>query len=91
MKIQEVMMKQLCCLAWDQVTKEYPLTSSYTDSIGTQLSGLLPPSRSSAYASPQALLVLPPPSSGSSVQPHCYAPVCIYTRILAEFPPSTDN
>ena len=29
MKIQEVMMKQLGCLAWDQVTEEYPITSSY--------------------------------------------------------------
>ena len=59
--------------------------------VGRQTSGPLRPSKTSAYASPQALLVLPPPSSGSSVQPHCYAPVCIYTRILAEFPPSTDN
>ena len=29
MKIQEVMMKQLGCLTWDQVTEEYPVTSSY--------------------------------------------------------------
>ena len=29
MKIQEVMMKQLGCLTWDQVTEEYPITSSY--------------------------------------------------------------
>ena len=29
MKIQEVMMKQLGCLTWDQVTEEYPNTSSY--------------------------------------------------------------
>ena len=29
MKIQEVMMKQLGCLTWDQVTKDYPTTSSY--------------------------------------------------------------
>ena len=29
MKIQEVMMKQLGCLTWDQVTKEYQLTPSY--------------------------------------------------------------
>ena len=85
MKIQEVMMKQLCCLAWDQVTKEYPLTSSYTDSIGTQLSGLLPPSRSSAYASPQALLVQPPLLSDSSTRPHRSPPVCIYKKISVEF------
>ena len=29
MKIQEVMMKQLSCLTSDQVTEEYPITSSY--------------------------------------------------------------
>ena len=29
MKIQDVMMKQLSCLTWDQVIKEYPITSSY--------------------------------------------------------------
>ena len=29
MKIQEVMMKQLGCLTWDQVIEEYPITSSY--------------------------------------------------------------
>ena len=29
MKIQEVMMKQLGCLTWGQVTEEYPITSSY--------------------------------------------------------------
>ena len=29
MKIQEVMMKQLGCLSWEQVTEEYPITSSY--------------------------------------------------------------
>ena len=29
MKIQEDMMKQLGCLTWDQVTEEYPITSSY--------------------------------------------------------------
>ena len=29
MKIQEVMMKQLGCITWDQVTEDYPLTSSY--------------------------------------------------------------
>ena len=29
MKIQEVMMKQLGCLSWEQVTEEYPVTSSY--------------------------------------------------------------
>ena len=29
MKIQEVMMKQLRCLTWDQVTEECPITSSY--------------------------------------------------------------
>ena len=29
MKIQEVMMKQLGCLTWAQVTEEYPITSSY--------------------------------------------------------------
>ena len=28
-KIQEVMMKQLECSTWDQVTEEYPTTSSY--------------------------------------------------------------
>ena len=28
MKIQEVMMKQLGCLTWDQVTEEYPITST---------------------------------------------------------------
>ena len=29
MKIQEVMMKQLGCITWEQVTEDYPLTSSY--------------------------------------------------------------
>ena len=29
MKIQEVMMKQLGCVTWEQVTEDYPLTSSY--------------------------------------------------------------
>ena len=29
MKIQEVMMKQLGCLTWEQVAEDYPLTSSY--------------------------------------------------------------
>ena len=29
MKIQEVMMKQLGSLTWEQVTEEYPITSSY--------------------------------------------------------------
>ena len=29
MKIQEVMMKQLGCVNWEQVTEDYPLTSSY--------------------------------------------------------------
>ena len=29
MKIREGMMKQLSCLTWDHVTKEYPITSSY--------------------------------------------------------------
>ena len=29
MEIQEVMMKQLGCLSWDQVTEDYPTTSSY--------------------------------------------------------------
>ena len=29
MKIQEVMMKQLGCITWEQVTEDYPMTSSY--------------------------------------------------------------
>ena len=29
MKIQEVMMTQLACLSWDEVTEDYPTTSSY--------------------------------------------------------------
>ena len=29
MKIQEVMMKQLGCMTWEQVTEDYPTTSSY--------------------------------------------------------------
>ena len=29
MRIQEVMMKQLGCITWEQMTEDYPLTSSY--------------------------------------------------------------
>ena len=29
MRFQEVMMKQLGCVTWEQVTEDYPLMSSY--------------------------------------------------------------
>ena len=29
MKIHEVMMKQIGCITWEQVTEDYPMTSSY--------------------------------------------------------------
>ena len=49
------------------------------------------PSRTLAYASPQAWFVSPPLLSDSSARPHRSTPVCIYKRIHVECPPSLVN
>ena len=56
-----------------------------------KLSRPLRPGKTSAYASPRALPVMPPLLSGSSIRLHHSTRVCICKRILSEFLPYVDN